>query len=127
MSNYSMQREKILRVIKESKTHLTAEEIYNLIQEVDTKISKSTVYRNISILTDEGHILKVTMVDGPDKYEFPHNPHYHAICEKCGKLFDVVYPFETDKISQTIKDQNKISFEIKDITVYGICQNCASK
>ena len=50
MNNYSKQREIILEVIKNNRTHPTAEEIYILVTKKEPKISRSTVYRNINIL-----------------------------------------------------------------------------
>ena len=49
MNNYSKQREIILEVIKNNRTHPTAEEIYILVTKNEPKISRSTVYRNINI------------------------------------------------------------------------------
>ena len=54
MNNYSKQREIILEVIKNNRTHPTAEEIYILVTKKEPKISRSTVYRNINILVEKG-------------------------------------------------------------------------
>ena len=61
MNNYSKQREAILDVMKENRTHPTAEEIYKLVLEKEPQISKSTVYRNINILVDLGKIRKLNI------------------------------------------------------------------
>ena len=47
MNNYSKQREIILEVIKNNRTHPTAEEIYILVTKKEPTISRSTVYRKI--------------------------------------------------------------------------------
>ena len=86
MSNYSKQREIILGVIKELKTHPTAEELYIAVTKKDNKISKSTVYRNINILLESGQIKKISNPVGPDRYDYVSIPHNHVICEKCGKI-----------------------------------------
>ena len=87
MNNYSKQREAILDVMKENRTHPTAEEIYKLVLEKESQISKSTVYRNINILVDLGKIRKLNMTVGPDRYDYLYKEHSHAICEKCGNIF----------------------------------------
>ena len=70
MNNYSKQREIILEVIKNNRTHPTAEEIYILVTKKEPKISRSTVYRNINILVEKGIIEKITIATGPDRYDY---------------------------------------------------------
>ena len=127
MSNYSKQREVILDIIKNNCIHPTAEEIYNLVIKEEPKISKSTVYRNINILVEQGVIQKITMSTGPDRYDYLHEEHYHAICEVCGEVFDFCYDFEEEKIIKSIKQQTNMDIEVNSIIVHGICENCKSK
>lgn len=127
MSNYSKQREVILDVIKNNRIHPTAEKIYNLVVKEEPKISKSTVYRNINILVEQGVIQKITMATGPDRYDYLHEEHYHVICKVCGEVFDFCYNFEKEKIIKSIKQQTNMNIEVNSITVHGICENCKSK
>lgn len=127
MSNYSKQREAILEIIKNTKTHPTAEEIYNMVTKIDAKISKSTVYRNINILVEENVIEKVVMPVGPDRFDYIHEQHHHAVCTICGKVYDFVYNFNTDEIAEAIRKQSGIETNANIITINGICNNCKSK
>lgn len=54
MKNYSKQREDLLSVLKNSKSHPTAEELYNSIKKKIPSVSRGTVYRNLKNLVDEG-------------------------------------------------------------------------
>jgi len=126
MNNYSKQREIILEVIKKNRIHPTAEEIYNLVIKEEPTISKSTVYRNINILVEQGNIIKITMGIGPDRYDYMHEQHYHAICKKCGNVYDFLYNFQLEDISNIIKKQTGNKFEINNITIDGICEECES-
>lgn len=127
MNNYSRQRELVLEIIKNTQIHPTAEEIYSMVQGVDNKISKSTVYRNINILVDNNIIKKITMPTGPDRFDYLHNPHHHAICNICGKVFDFSYDFDKEKISNIVKIQTGIYTDVDCISINGICNNCKSK
>ena len=127
MNNYSKQREAILDVMKENRTHPTAEEIYKLVLEKEPQISKSTVYRNINILVDLGKIRKLNMTVGPDRYDYLYKEHSHAICEKCGKIFDFYYDIDKDKISNELLKQTEKNIDINSIIIYGICEDCKSK
>lgn len=127
MNNYSKQREAVLEVIEKSKIHPTAQEVYELVLKKEPKISRSTVYRNINILVEQGKIKKITMSLGPDRYDYIDDRHAHIICEKCGKVYDFYYNFNNNQILQSIEEQTKRKIEIKDIAIYGICENCKSK
>ncbi len=127
MNNYSKQRECILNILKKLKTHPTAEEIYNQVKEVDDKISRSTVYRNINILVGNKEIMKISMPVGPDRYDYIYKMHNHIVCEKCGKVFDFYYD-----VSEILKYeiQNQLSEKIsltESIKINGICYECKSK
>lgn len=127
MNNYSRQREVILEVMKETRIHPTAEEIYQLVIEKAPGISKSTVYRNINILVEQGNIRKITMSTGADRFDYVQEEHQHIICEKCGKVIDFHYDFEVAKIEKKISNNLADDFKINNIILYGICKNCKSK
>ncbi len=127
MNNYSRQREMILEVIKENRIHPTAEKIYQLVNEKEPRISKSTVYRNVNILVEQGSIRKITMTTGADRFEYIQEEHQHIICESCGKVIDFCYDFEIPKIEKNITNQLKNTFTVNNILLYGICENCKSK
>lgn len=127
MNNYSRQREVILDVVKNIRIHPTAEEIYNLVIQEEPKISRSTVYRNINILVEQGAIRKIKMTIGPDRYDYLHKEHYHVVCKVCGKVLDFYYDFEKENIMESIKQQTNIDIDVNSITICGICENCKSK
>ena len=127
MNNYSRQREMILETLKEVNIHPTAEELYKLVNRKYPKISKSTVYRNINILVQSNVIRKIKMLSGADRFDYICKEHYHAICEKCGKVFDFDYSFNKEELKEIIKNQTGIMTDADNIAIYGICEECNSK
>ena len=127
MNNYSRQREVILETLKEVNIHPTAEELYKLVNRKYPKISKSTVYRNINILVESNVIRKIKMLSGADRFDYICKEHYHAICEKCGKVFDFDYSFNKEELKEIIKNQTGIITDADNIAIYGICEECNSK
>ena len=126
MNNYSKQREIILDVLKQNLIHPTAEEIYQLVIKKNPQISKSTVYRNINILVDLGIIQKISLSTGPDRYDYLYKKHYHAICDKCGEIYDFYYDFDIGQISNELHKE-EIEMDVSKIEIHGICENCKSK
>ena len=80
MKNYSRQREEIIKTVKESYNHPTAEYIYKSVKTKDPAVSRSTVYRNLGLLVENKLIIKISMLVGPDRYDYVKEPHNHAIC-----------------------------------------------
>lgn len=124
MKNYSRQREEIIKVIKESYNHPTAEDIYMTVKAKDPAVSRSTVYRNLGLLVENNIINKISMQVGPDRFDYIREPHNHAICTKCGKIFDFEYNFEYEKIKESVLGQTGIEISTWGIAIEGICNSC---
>ena len=124
MKNYSRQREEIIKVVKDSYNHPTAEEIYMIVKAKDPAVSRSTVYRNLGLLVESNMIKQISMKVGPDRYDNMRTPHNHAMCIKCGKVFDFEYSFEYEKLEKIIKEQTGIEISKDGIAFEGICDSC---
>jgi len=123
---YTKQREIILETILNSDKHLSAEDLYKLIQEKypDERIGIATVYRAVSFLEDSGLISSISLDKDTKKFETNFKEHHdHLICVKCNKIVE----FVNEKIE---KEQDKIAkkedFELLDhaMYLYGICKDC---
>ena len=121
MKNYSRQREEIIKTVQESYDHPTAEEIYLSVKTKDPDVSRSTVYRNLGVLVENNLINKISMLVGPDRYDAVREKHNHAICTKCGKVFDFKYDFEYEKLKKMILKQTGVEISEKGIALEGIC------
>ena len=126
---YTKQREIILETILESKEHLSAEELYNLIQTnyPEENIGIATVYRAVSFLEDSNLISSISLDKDTKKFETNFKEHHdHLICVKCGKIVEFANP----KIEQ---EQEKVAkkegFDLleHDMYLYGICKDCQQK
>ena len=85
----SRQREAILNNIMLRKDHPTAEDVYNSVRKEYPNISLGTVYRNLSLLVDMGHAVKVPCDDGSVHFDGRVMPHYHFQCTECGAIIDL--------------------------------------
>lgn len=121
----TIQKQLVMHSVKRLVNHPTADEVYKQIVVSYPGISKATVYRNLSVLVNDGLLQKLNVPGAADKYDISTHTHYHAICNVCGSVFDL----EMD--NSPIIDIN-IS-EIKDFVVEeyvilfkGKCKNCKS-
>ena len=127
MKNYSKQRDDLLSILKNSKSHPTAEELYENIKEKIPNVSRGTVYRNLKDLVDENCIIKISMPDGADRYDYIHKKHNHVICKYCGKVKDFEYNFDSKKAKLSVLEQTGMESFLDGIIVYGVCEKCKSK
>ncbi len=121
MRNYSRQREAILNVLHNSKSHPTALQVYQEVRKEIPNISLGTVYRNLALLVEDGEILSVTVGDGNDHFDGDNSFHLHLHCKKCGSITDV--PVDEDSANALFKKE-EFSPQNAVCVVYGICRNC---
>lgn len=127
MKNYSRQRNELLELLKSSKAHPTAEILYNLLKESGSTSSRGTVYRNLKDLVSDGTIIKISMADGADRYDYIHKKHNHIICKVCGRVMDFTYDFNSSKAILAVSEQTKMETNIETVIIYGICRECKNK
>jgi Fe2+/Zn2+ uptake regulation proteins len=117
-------RKLILDIIKNSKGHLTADEIMTIARMEHPSIAKGTIYRNLGLMTDEGLLRKVSVIGGPDHYDCRTDPHQHMVCAKCGSITDVTFGNNIKERIEQIVGTDILSF---DMQINYICPDCRSK
>lgn len=120
MRNYSKQREAILKVLHNSKSHPTAAQVYTEVRKEIPNISLGTVYRNLALLVEDGEILSVTVGDGNDHFDGDNSFHLHLHCKKCGSITDV----PVDENMANLFEKESFCPQNAVCVVYGICRNC---
>ena len=128
------QRTAVLSALsREADSHLTAEEIYELVKVKSPEIGLATVYRTIQLLLELKIIDRIYLDDGYVRYELGHvyededsHPHHHLICVKCGRVMS----FQGDLLEEFEKRmEEKTGFQIQDhdVKLYGYCTDCLQK
>lgn len=120
---YSKQREMIIRTLDGNTSHPTADAVYEELRKELPNISLGTVYRNLKQLVEQGEIRSLNGLDGKTHYDYNVEQHYHFICRKCNKVYDV-----SKTVAQNIKTevfgQTGMEVEDCDIMLKGLCRNC---
>jgi len=123
---YSHQREAIMDYLKSTVDHPTADEVYNHIRESIPNISLGTVYRNLNQLAAAGKLLRLTCDGKIDHFDACTSPHYHFLCNTCGRVSDLHMPMDNELLSRAREfTPNKVT----DVSIMfsGICTHCLSK
>lgn len=122
----TIQKELVRKAVFEMKRHVSADEVYEFIRADYPTIGKGTVYRNLSVLAEEGSIRRVEIPDGPDRFDFTLPEHYHVRCVKCGAVSDVDMEVLPDLL-RNIRNTHGMEFLSYDILFKGICPACRNK
>lgn len=120
---YSRQRNCIIECLKSRCDHPTADMIFEQVRITYPNISLGTVYRNLSQLASRGEIGRIPVLDGADRFDAVVTPHYHVICQRCGKVEDLIMPLATklEKEAETVYPGKILGH---GICFQGICEEC---
>ncbi len=122
----TIQKRLVTDAVRELGCHATAEEVYAHITEVYPSISKGTVYRNLNTLSEDGEIRRIEVPGAADHFDHNCEDHYHVICVRCGKVFDVdMEPLPS--LTERINDTHGFDFLDFDIIFKGICPECQER
>lgn len=117
------QREVVLRVIRDAKSHLTANEVFTAAKDLLPSISFATVYNSLRYLKDAGHIAEIKFGDGASRFDRMTHRHDHAICTACGKLVDIEMEIPDEIVKRAAK-YSKFKPESLEFTLRGKCPDC---
>lgn len=122
----SKQRTHILEILTKTNTHPTANWIYDRLKEEFPSLSMGTVYRNLTILQEQGLVKKIENGSTFDRFDANITPHYHFICEECGAIKDLEVEID-ESIDKIVTKLTPHTIKRHKIDFYGICTSCKNK
>ena len=121
----TVQRQIVLDAVTKLNTHPTIEEVYAEIHKTHPAISKTTVYRNLRQLAQNGVIRRVSLPDGLERYDGHAGQHYHFTCISCGSVFDVDIEY-LPGINEAVQKKYGFLVDGHDVVFKGVCETCGS-
>lgn len=117
------QRILILKILRSTKSHPTADWIYQEARKEMPNISLGTVYRNLRILAEAGEIIEMEYGSRYSRYDGNTDNHYHFKCRKCEKTYDVDVDLEKN-LDKLVEDSLGAVIEEHRLEFYGVCKDC---
>jgi len=117
------QREAVLKFLKNTHAHPTADQIYTEVRKEIPNISKGTVYRNLQILCENGDISELNLHGTLSRYEEKQDRHYHFRCDRCGRVFDLDEPVNTE-IEKRVTARTGFKVLSHQTEFRGLCKDC---
>jgi len=118
------QRQVIHDFLVSTKSHPTAEEIFAVARKTMPNIAFGTVYRNLSLMVNEGEVRKIPIPDAPDRFDGNTEIHDHMRCEICKRIFDI------PRLGNINAEKSVPSGTVVlgcEVTVRCICSDCREK
>jgi len=112
------QKEAILAAVCTMRNHPSADDIYRKLRISYPRISLGTVYRNLNAFAQRGDILKISVPEAGDRFDFRLDRHEHLLCNKCGKVFDAEAEVEI-KLKE-----NEGLVDGYTLILHGLCEKC---
>jgi len=107
---FTKQRRAIAEVLIDANNHPDIDEIYLKVKAVDKTASIATVYRNISLFTELGLVVKREFNAGKSRYECKSDCEHNHIILEDGEIIEFESA-EIDDIIKKIVSQNKVQLQ----------------
>lgn len=124
------QREQVLEcLVCNRNRHMTADEIVVYLSDKGEKVGKTTVYRTLEKLIDEGSARKFISEEGKSAcYQFVSvgdccPEHFHLKCRVCGSLLHIECDYLCE-LEQHIFDHHGFRVDNTKTVLYGVCEEC---
>ena len=125
--NYSKKREAILKALRSTTSHPTAEWVYRTLKPEYPDLSLGTVYRNLTQFKNDGVIVSLGTVNGQERYDGNIKPHTHFVCSNCHAVLDVPGDFISEgQVEETAREMG-VRIDSSDVMLRGLCGECLKK
>ena len=121
------QRQLVLETVQGCQQHQSADQVYDAVHQINPRISRATVYRNLNQLAETGQVRHVQIPgSASDVFDYRTEPHSHIICSVCGSINDVKHG---DHHQRDVEVSKMSGYkEVTHSTVYyGVCPSCQKK
>ena len=121
------QRAIIFEAIEQLVGHITAEDIFEVVQKINPYISLATVYRTLELL-QELNLITPTNLGGSQTYFAlkDHGSHHHLVCLECGRIeefSDAIF----DPVRIKLEGQHGFQVHTDHMSIFGVCKTCRRK
>jgi Fur family ferric uptake transcriptional regulator len=123
----SEQREVILDSFLRSHSHLSVDDLLQIVQKKRPDIGRTTVYRTLKLLQSAG-LAQELQLQGDTRFEreYKRQHHDHFICKSCGAIIEFSSP-EIERLQDEIAANFGFVIQGHRHQIFGRCRRCASE
>lgn len=122
---FTREREELLAAIFEAPRHFEAEDLIRTVHDRNSRVSRATIYRTLSLLEECGILQKSLFGHNRHFYEslVGRHHHDHVVCVRCGQIRE----FDDERIEAVQNEVcERFGFVLVDHMheIFGVCANC---
>ena len=117
------QRCAVYKEIVRTKSHPTADEMFQIVKKEYPNISYDTVNRTLLTFAEVGLVDVVPTKGGPRRFDPDMDNHHHFHCIRCGKIVDFLSE-EFDNLGIPGPIQDEFTVFTKRVVMNGLCSKC---
>lgn len=121
---FTVQRQTIYDVLRRRVDHPTADALFEAVQRVLPRVSRTTVYRTLDTFVEAGLCTRVSHPGPSARYDPKTHRHHHLVCERCGAVVDLE-PDEVRGGSRLRLADPAIRVSDYSVQFTGRCADCA--
>lgn len=125
--NFSRKRLAVIRTLRSTTVHPTAEWVCEQVRKDFPDISLATVYRNLKEFCQEGSAISVGVLGGKEHFDGCTEPHAHFLCQECGAVLDIDTEIVGEDTLQRLQDMIPLEVESTNLLFRGTCPQCAAQ
>jgi Fe2+ or Zn2+ uptake regulation protein len=118
------QRLMVLEVIRESRQHLTAEQIHAAVIARHPFVNIATIYRIVQWLEAVGLVAPIAVGGEPTHYEYIRGPvHHHLVCQGCGTQQEIADE-DLGVLKERLLGRYGFLAQLRHLALPGLCAHC---
>lgn len=123
------QKREMLKFLQERKLqHFSVDEVVFEMQERGEKIGRTTVYRFLELLAEQGDVRKYQNAQGITQYQHVQDAsncddHFHMMCKECGNLIHVDCNL-MHSMAEHLFSAHGFMLDPRETILRGLCERC---
>ena len=122
----TQRRAAILAEVSASQGPVSAEEIFERLQERFPTLALSTVYRNLERFAADGLVEKETSPDGVFRYAGKDDHGHYLVCTQCHSRVRL-HECPLSAMEEKLEEETGFSIDRHQLTLYGKCPTCKER
>ena len=126
------QKRVLLNFLKErGLRHFSVDDVVFEMQDRGERVGRSTVYRYLELLAEQGSVRKYQNVQGVTQYQHVEDAgqcggHFHMMCSRCGELLHVDCGL-IGALSEHLMQEHDFMLDPRETILVGICGKCRTE
>ncbi len=114
----------IVELLDQTQCHCSSQQVYESIKSRLPAVNRSTVYRSLDRLINQGKISVSDIGTGSLVYELVNDGlHHHLVCQQCHHIIEISND-EISRLFSTIEKESRFQIVTNHLILYGICPQC---